>query len=129
MPFFSSMNAFIPLLQELHHIETDSANATPAQLQRATVIRAALPSPVLAHYNRLLVNHAKPIAEVRRGVCGACHLRLASWIKQAAHDDDLHVCENCGAYLVFVPEEPPAAAARATVHRQARLALIRAAVH
>lgn len=120
------MNAFLPLLQELYRIEAD-AHASPAQLQRAVVIRAAVPPPVLAHYNRLVVNRCKPVAEVRRGICGACHLKIAAWIRQAAADDDLHLCENCGAYLVFVPEEPAAVSpARNSRVRQARLAVIRA---
>ena len=117
------MNASIPLLQELQAIERDSAQATPAQLQRAVDLRGQIPAPVLAHYNRLVVNRVKPIAEVRHGVCGGCHLRLASWIRQVANDDDLHLCEHCGAYLVFVPDEEPA---RPSKKKAARLDLIRA---
>lgn len=117
------MNASIPLLQELQMIERDSAHATPEQLQRAVDLRAQIPAPVLAHYNRLVVNRVKPVAEVRRGICGGCHLKLASWVRQAAADDDLHLCENCGAYLVFVPDDEPA---RPSKKKAARLDLIRA---
>jgi len=123
------MNASIPLLQELQKLEALGEAASSQQRQRMTDIRAQVPVPVLAHYNRLVVNRCKPVAEVRRGICGACHLRLAAWVRQAANDDDLHICENCGAYLVFVPEEAPTRPTAKSVRaKQARLALIRAAV-
>lgn len=122
------MNANIPLLQELHRIESQPNDFTAERQQRAAALRTQIPAPVLAHYNRLVVNRVKPIAEVRHGVCGGCHLKLASWVRQAAASDDLHLCENCGAYLMFVPEEPAAAApVRSTRRRTARLDLIRAA--
>lgn len=125
------MNASLPLLQELQRLETRGIDATEAERQRMADIRAQVPAPVLAHYNRLILNKRKPIAEVRRGICSACHLRLAAWIRQAAQDDDLHLCENCGAYLVFVPDEPVAPAsppARNARSKAARMAMIRAAV-
>lgn len=121
------MNACIPLLQELHQIESHPNDVTVERQQRATELRGQIPAPVLAHYNRLVVNRVKPIAEVRRGICGGCHLKLASWVRQAAHDEDLHLCENCGAYLVFPVEEPVAAPVRTTRRRAARIDLIRAA--
>jgi hypothetical protein len=75
------------------------------------------------------VNRVKPVAEVRHGVCGGCHLKLALSVSQAAASDDLHLCENCGAYLVFPPEEPErvVAPARNARRKVARLNLIRAA--
>lgn len=123
------MNPCIPLLQELQQIERQSNDVTAERQQRAAELRAAIPAPVLAHYNRLVVNRVKPIAEVRHGVCSGCHLKLASWVRQAAASDDLHVCENCGAYLVFPSEEPECvvAPARNARRRAARLDVIRAA--
>lgn len=123
------MNACIPLLQELHQIESQSNDVTAERQRRAAELRASIPPPVLAHFNRLVVNRVKPIAEVRHGVCGGCHLKLASWVRQAASSDDLHLCENCGAYLVFPPDEPEhvVAPARNARRRAARLDVIRAA--
>ena len=123
------MNANIPRLQELHRIERRPNDVTVERQQRAAELRAQIPPPVLAHYNRLVVNRVKPIAEVRHGVCGGCHLKLASWVRQAAASDDLHLCENCGAYLVFPSAEPErvVAPARNARRRAARLDLIRAA--
>lgn len=98
-------------------------------MARAADLRAKLPPSVLAHYNRLVVNGTRPFAEVRRGICGACHLKLASWLRQAATSDELHLCEHCGAFLVFVPDEParPAPAPRVTRRKVERLDLIRTA--
>ena len=123
------MNACIPLLQELQQIESRSGDVAGERPQRAAELRAQIPPPVLAHYNRLVVNRVKPIAEVRHGVCSGCHLKLAAWVRQAAASDDLHLCENCGAYLIFPPEDPAPAPvpARVTRRRAARLDLIRTA--
>lgn len=123
------MNPCIPLLQELHQIESQPNDVTAERQRRADELRAAIPPPVLAHYNRLVVNRVKPIADVRHGVCGGCHLKLASWVRQAAASDDLHLCENCGAYLAFPSEEPErvGAPARNRLRRAARLDVIRAA--
>lgn len=123
------MNSSLPLLQELHSLETSAGDLSVERVARAAELRAALPPPVLAHYNRLIVNGTRPFAEVRRGICGACHLKLASWIRQAATSDELHLCENCGAFLVFVPEEParPVAAPRVARRKAERIDLIRAA--
>lgn len=126
---FLPMNICIPLLQELQQIESRPDDVTAERQQRAAELRSTIPAPVLAHYNRLVVNRVKPLAEVRHGVCSGCHLKLASWVRQAATSDDLHVCENCGAYLVFPSEEPERAVApaRNSRRRAARLDLIRAA--
>jgi len=125
------MNSSIPLLQELRSLEAAPGDMSPEHAARAAELRAALPPPVLAHYNRLVVNGTKPFAEVRRGICGGCHLKLAAWIRQATASDELHLCEHCGAFLVFVPEEParPAAVAapRQTRRKVERIGLIRAA--
>jgi len=126
------MNATIVLLQELQKLEAGASHATSEQQQRMTELRTLIPAPVLAHYNRMVVNGRKPIAEVRHGNCSGCHLRLPSWVQHAANDGELHVCDNCGAYLVFVKEEEPVAPKRAprisNAKKLARLAMIRAAV-
>jgi predicted nucleic acid-binding Zn-ribbon protein len=80
-------------------------------------LRARVPAVVLAHFDRLIAQGRKGVAEVNHGVCGACHLRLpaAVVVPSAAHED-LELCENCGAYLIFpapdVVAEKPAAKPR-----------------
>lgn len=73
-------------------------------------VRAQIPGPVLAHFDRLLSRGRKGVAEVVNGVCSGCHLRLpAATSARGATHDDLEICEHCGAYLTFpaVETAPP----------------------
>lgn len=65
-------------------------------------LRGQVPAPVLDHFDRLMAQGRKGVAEVNHGVCGGCHLRLpAAIVVPSAEHDDLEICENCGAYLIF----------------------------
>lgn len=71
-------------------------------------LRARIPAPVLAHFLRLVSQGRKAVALVQHGVCSGCHLRIPSGVAAAlARPDDLHLCENCGAYLLLSPSEQP----------------------
>jgi predicted nucleic acid-binding Zn-ribbon protein len=77
-----------------------------------------VPAPFVARFDRMLKVGRKGVAEVRHGTCAGCHLRLpAALTNRAKQDDDMQLCENCGAYRCFVPGEPepemPAARRRA----------------
>ena len=95
-------------------------------LRRATLLRLVdtVPAPVLAHYLRLVEHDRVGVAYVRHGVCSGCHLRLPSVQTTALRNaDDLHVCENCGAYLLIAEGEtsaPPAPPSRAVPARRGR---------
>lgn len=83
-------------------------------------MRAEVPAPFIAHFDRMLKVGRKGVAEVRHGTCAGCHLRLpAALTNRAKQDDDVHLCENCGAYLYFVPgeSEPEAPAPRRHVRK------------
>jgi predicted nucleic acid-binding Zn-ribbon protein len=108
------MNALLESMQSLQRmvLNADPANLVAREKQIAA-LRAGVPAPVLAHFDRLIKQGRKGVAEVHHGVCGACHLKLPGF--QAATrpgHEDLALCEHCGAYLVFVPESaealPPA---------------------
>jgi predicted nucleic acid-binding Zn-ribbon protein len=72
-------------------------------------LRANVPAPVLAHFLRLIVQQRNGVAIVRRGVCSECHLRVSlALVSTLARSDDLHLCENCGCYLMLAPEEQAA---------------------
>ncbi len=72
-------------------------------------LRSEVPAPVLDHFDRLVAQGRKGVAEVHHGVCGGCHLRLpAAWVVPSAEHEDLEICENCGAYLAFPTEETTA---------------------
>jgi hypothetical protein len=78
--------------------------------------RERVPPPVLAHFLRSLSCGRRGVAVVRHGVCGECHLRIPSGTVQALfHPVDLHLCENCGCFLVLAAEEKEAQELRATV--------------
>ena len=39
-------------------------------------LRAKVPAPVLAHFDRMISIGRSGVALVRRGICGECHLRV-----------------------------------------------------
>jgi hypothetical protein len=62
---------------------------------------------ILQHFDKLRARDKKGIAYVRRGVCGQCHMQVAvGLLAQLHHQDTLQRCENCGAYLYLVEEQP-----------------------
>ena len=69
--------------------------------------RDQIPSPILAHYGRLVLRGKKGVAIARNGVCGECHLRIPSGTLAAlAYDNEVQLCDNCGRYL-YLPEDEP----------------------
>jgi hypothetical protein len=73
-------------------------------------LRSQVPAPLLAHFLRLVERGRPGVTVVRHGVCGGCHLRVASGIAAALADPtDVHLCDSCGAYLLLAPEERAAA--------------------
>lgn len=100
------MNSLIESMQSLQRLLRTGAPAEQsAQANEIAGLRARVPAPVLAHFDRLIKQGRKGVAEVHHGVCGACHLKLPGFmiVPRVGHDD-LQLCDNCGAYLVFVPE-------------------------
>jgi predicted nucleic acid-binding Zn-ribbon protein len=80
----------------------------PSPERRAILedLRAHVSAPVLAHFLRLVERGRPGVTLVRHGVCGGCHLRVASGVSAAlANPKDLHLCDNCGTYLLLAPEE------------------------
>ena len=47
------------------------------------------------------------LAPVRRGVCGACHLKMPLGHLAELRDkqDDHALCDNCGTYIFLAPDE------------------------
>lgn len=86
-------------------LQKQNPAARQAALKR---LQEKVPAPVLAHYLRMVDQGRKGAVIVRNGVCTGCHLRVASGIVCAlAKHEDLHLCDNCGAYLLLAPEERP----------------------
>ncbi|MFI5335590.1 MAG: hypothetical protein ACHQ5A_02320 [Opitutales bacterium] len=104
------MTPHIETMSLLQRLVQAGAPAAPGASTNITELRNRVPAPVLAHFDRLLAQGKTGVAEVRHGVCGACHLRLpAAVTSRGADHEDLQLCENCGAYLVFPGEEEPVA--------------------
>jgi predicted nucleic acid-binding Zn-ribbon protein len=86
---------------------------TPEQEGEVTALRARVPQPILAHYDRLVARGKKGVAVVRNQVCTGCHMRLPiGTINTLMQDQDIQLCDTCGRYLYLLSpaEEAPAAA-------------------
>jgi len=115
------MNPFVETMYVLQRCAQTGGKRVPDGKPGIAAMRASVPAPVLAHFDRLVALDRKGVAEVRNGICGACHLRLpASMTAGASAHDDLELCENCGAYLVFPAPEAAAAPAPARPRRRLR---------
>jgi predicted nucleic acid-binding Zn-ribbon protein len=106
------MNASIEAMLQAQKIligYAEDASQYQAALQK---LRATVPAPLLAHFLRFIGQGQCGVAIVRNGICTECHLRVALAMTSAlARSEDVHVCENCGCYLVLAPEEEQASAA------------------
>lgn len=72
-------------------------------------IREQIPSPILAHYERLALRGKRGVAIARNGVCGECHLRITTGtLASLADDNEAQLCDNCGRYLYLAKNESPA---------------------
>lgn len=68
-------------------------------------LRANIPLTELLVHDRMRDKGKHSVAEVRRGVCSACHLALALGNVAALRRGELHRCGNCGRYLYLEEEE------------------------
>jgi len=88
--------------------KTDKDTAERRQVKDAiNSVRAKLPQPILAHFDRQKSRGKLGIAPVRGGVCGACHLKMPlGHVAELHHkQDDLALCDNCGTYIYLPPDE------------------------
>jgi predicted nucleic acid-binding Zn-ribbon protein len=70
-------------------------------------LRAAIPEPILAHFDRLIARGKKGVATVRQAVCSECHIRIPTGtLVTLAHGTDIQVCGSCGRYLYLPANEP-----------------------
>lgn len=96
------------LLELLAAQSTLLQQAPASPLRRSVLIHLAeiVPPPVLAHFLRLVERGRTGVAVVRHGVCSGCHLRLPSGqVAALVKSEELHLCENCGSYLLLPPDE------------------------
>jgi predicted nucleic acid-binding Zn-ribbon protein len=96
-------------LQQLDFNESAEARSE----DRTAKLRAKIPAPILAHYDRLVARGKKGVAAVRNQVCTGCHMQVPLAVTMTLmHGDDIQICESCGRYLylaepVVAAPEPP----------------------
>ena len=68
-------------------------------------LRKRIPTPILAHYDRLGARGKKGVALVHHQTCTACHMRVPlGVVLELQHAEDVRCCDNCGRYL-YLREE------------------------
>jgi hypothetical protein len=116
----------IPIIEKLLELQKLHSSPGPLSPTAATLeqsLRAQVPKPILDHYDRLRAQGKTGVAMARHGVCGACHLRLCSGTAAGlAHQDDIHLCDNCGRYVYLSPEPAEAEPAPAPPVKKGRAA-------
>jgi hypothetical protein len=95
-------------LFELQKLEFD-ATIHPDTEDRINTLRAKIPAPILAHYDRLGDQGKKGVAVLRNQTCSGCHMRvpLAS-VMNVRHAEDVCLCDNCRRYLYLIEDTVPA---------------------
>ena len=98
------MNEIIKILLQLQAWEFNG-KAASAQAKQAAELRAQIPPPVLAHYDRLVARGKKGVALIRnQSSCSACHISVPRGVVLTLmHNTDVQLCESCGRYL-YLPE-------------------------
>jgi predicted nucleic acid-binding Zn-ribbon protein len=97
------------LMESLVSLQTlEMGSKKPGKEAERERLRAAIPAPVLAHFDRLLARGKKGVSVIRKGVCSECHIRVSSGVMQTlAHGSDIQICGNCGRYLQLPDSELP----------------------
>ena len=102
-------------LQQLLQPATPAAAKPTKSEARIRELRAKVPGPVLAHFDRMIALGRKGVAPVRHGVCSGCHIRVSiGTLASLVYPKDLYLCDSCGCYLLLESEEMDALAESST---------------
>lgn len=95
------------LLFELQTLEFEKTIQPDAET-RIGELRAVIPGPILAHYDRLADKGKKGVAVLRRQTCSGCHMRVPlAVVMNLKRGDDVCLCDHCRRYL-YLREDAPA---------------------
>ncbi|HZL42232.1 MAG TPA: C4-type zinc ribbon domain-containing protein [Verrucomicrobiae bacterium] len=95
------MNELLHNLFNLQMLQFGEAKDKHVEESKAK-LRAKIPAPILAHYDRLTVRGKKAVALVRDQVCTGCHMRLPiGVVATLMRGTDIQVCDTCGRYLLL----------------------------
>jgi len=86
--------------ERIRNLKQRETNLTAELKERqadVSTARSPLDEITLRLYDRVASRHATPIAPIRGGKCGGCHLKVSSEIESAARkSDSLAICDQCG---------------------------------
>jgi predicted nucleic acid-binding Zn-ribbon protein len=100
------MRAIAESMYQLQQLVRSNEPTTPAGETQIRKLRAEIPAQVLGHFDRLMKQGRAGVALVRHGVCGECHLRVSvGTLASLIRPKDLHLCDNCGSYLLMPQDE------------------------
>jgi hypothetical protein len=99
------MKNVLERLITIQDLQLKRGRQTAATKEEITRLRADIPEPILAHFDRMLARGKKGVAIANHGVCMGCHLKISSgtW-GNLQHSSDIHLCDSCGRYLYRPPE-------------------------
>ncbi len=114
------MKELLQNLIQLQSLEFSGGKNENAEASMS-VLRAKIPSQILAHYDRLVARGKKGVAAVRGQVCSGCHMQVPlGAVMTIKHGQDIQICENCGRYLYLPPPGETEAAEPAASPKPAR---------
>jgi len=98
------MKEIMKYLFELQSLEFETT-IHPDTEDRIAELRAKIPAPILAHYDRLGDQGKKGVAVVRNQTCSGCHMRMPlAKMLEVKHAEDVCLCDNCRRYL-YLPDD------------------------
>lgn len=101
------MREIMEQLLVLQKLQFDPRSRTSKAKAEMEKLRDKVPTPILAHYERLVLRGKRGVAVARTGVCSECHLRITSGrLISLLYTDEVQLCDNCGRYL-YLPENEP----------------------
>jgi predicted nucleic acid-binding Zn-ribbon protein len=101
------MRKIMEQLLVLQKLQFDTRSQTSESKAEMAKLRDKVPTPILAHYERLVSRGKKGVAIARAGVCSECHLLITSGrLISLVYTDEVQLCDNCGRYL-YLPEDEP----------------------
>lgn len=92
----------------LQRLEMETKRLSAADKETIATLRAKIPQPILAHYDRMRARGRLAVSIVRNKVCSACHMAVPIGVMAVLmRRADIQLCGNCGRYL-YLPQEAAA---------------------
>lgn len=116
------MRIILENLLALQKLELVPGKAAPERDQQILALRGKIPERLLTHYDSLVANGRKGVAEVQDGVCSECRQPVVpSALNGLKHDHPLQICIHCRCFLHWPEEEAKVKSPRSgPVQRQKR---------